>query len=183
MIIVEGPDGSGKSTLINYLKDELGLPVAPRVVSKDAEAMVDLVEWVNINLSEGFQPTIFDRHRLISEPIYGPILRDRLDTHFGDPLWLMGKLWALRDIKPVVIYCLPPLHLVWDNVKNDPENEVVAKYWITQALWGAYMNKAATHRLDDNAEAWLYDYSAPHAGVIRRSLVRSIISRINNQEV
>ena len=68
MIIVEGPDGAGKTTLIRQLQERWpDLAVAPRVVSKDAEAMVDLQEWVNINLSDGPQYKIFDRHRLISE--------------------------------------------------------------------------------------------------------------------
>ena len=41
MIIVEGPDGAGKTTVLQDLKTVFDLPVAPRVVSKETEAMVD----------------------------------------------------------------------------------------------------------------------------------------------
>lgn len=141
MIIVEGPDGGGKSTLVKKLAQELRLPVADKVVASDTTAMVDLVKWTEDNVARGFQPTIFDRHRLISEPIYGPILKPRQDSNFCDLTWLSQQLWLFYGCKPVIIYCLPDIRTVRANVaREDSDNEVVAGR--IAAIYAAYVNRA-----------------------------------------
>lgn len=141
MIVVEGPDGAGKTTLIKSLQEELQIPVAPRVVTKGTEAMVNLKDWVNNNLDEGFQPTIFDRYRLISEPIYGPILRNRQEPGFDRLEWLAPRLRRFYDLSPIIIYCLPPLEVVKANLIGDDDNkEVVGRI---DGIYSAYVAKAA----------------------------------------
>lgn len=141
MIIIEGPDGSGKSTLVNKLAQELRLPVADKVVASDTTAMTDLVKWTEDNVARGFQPTIFDRHRLISEPIYGPILKPRQDPSFCDLSWLSQQLWLFYGCKPVIIYCLPDIRTVRANVaREDTDNSVVASR--IAAIYAAYVNRA-----------------------------------------
>lgn len=141
MIIVEGPDGGGKSTLVQKLAHELRLPVADKVVASDTTAMTDLVKWTEDNVARGFQPTIFDRHRLISEPIYGPILKSRQDPKFCDLTWMSQQLWLFYGCKPVIIYCLPDIRTVRRNVtKVDTENEVVAGR--IAAIYAGYVNRA-----------------------------------------
>lgn len=141
MLIVEGPDGGGKTRLIERLSQDLGWQVAPRVVSKDAEAMVDLVKWVEDNLDGDLQPVIYDRHRLISEPIYGPLLRGDMEDGFCSKDWLRDKQIWFRSIAPLVIFCLPPLSTVLENVHDDPDNVAVDRY-ISQIYW-LYHNAAA----------------------------------------
>jgi nicotinamide riboside kinase len=141
VIIIEGPDGSGKSTLVNKLAQELRLPVADKVVASDTTAMTDLVKWTEDNVARGFQPTIFDRHRLISEPIYGPILKPRQDPSFCDLSWLSQQLWLFYGCKPVIIYCLPDIRTVRANVaREDTDNSVVASR--IAAIYAAYVNRA-----------------------------------------
>lgn len=142
MIVVEGPDGAGKTTLIEVLKEATGYEVAPRVVSKTTEAMVDLKEWTEENVERGFQRTIFDRHRLISEPIYGPLLRDDFEPGFDDPAWFAYHLGRFYQCRPIVIYCLPPLQTVLDNLRDDEDNSVVRPF--VREIYGAYYNKAMT---------------------------------------
>lgn len=125
MLIVEGPDGAGKTTLIEGLKERYGLEVAPRVVSKEAEPMVDLKAWVEDNLEKGFQDLIFDRHRLISHFIYAPIMGRFLGPGLDDFAWLTDAFFQFYAIKPLVIYCLPPRQAVIDNVTGDTDNLVV----------------------------------------------------------
>lgn len=136
MIVVEGPDGAGKTWMVNLLHEEFGYPIAPRVVSKDTEAMVDLQDWVDRNLDEGFQATIFDRYRLISETIYGPLLRGKAQPGFDNIRWLAPRLQRFYDIKPFIIYCMPPLAAVEANLDGDLDN--VAVVHKTRAIYSAY---------------------------------------------
>lgn len=160
MIVVEGPDGAGKTTLIKELCERTGLEVAPRVVSKDAEAMTDLVEWTERNVDRGFHLNIYDRHRLISEPIYGPIIRGTLEPGFDDPNWFYTMLHQFYLNDPVIVYCLPPLQVVWNNVKDDRDNDVVNQGDTIKKIWMAYMNKAYTeHLLRPSPETFVYDYT------------------------
>lgn len=141
MIVVEGPDGAGKTTLIQTLSHNLGIDVAPRVVTKDTEAMVDLREWVDENLKLGFQATIFDRYRLISETIYGPILRQKSQPGFDQMSWLGPRISHFYHHKPIIIYCLPPLATVLGNIKDDEDNKAVVNS--IESIYSAYVARAA----------------------------------------
>lgn len=156
MIICEGPDGAGKTTLIQQLSTELDLPVAPRVVSKDTEVMVDIGKWVEENLNAGFQHKIFDRHRLISESIYAPIMDRESDASFSQLNWLTRMMYQFYSIRPVIIYCLPPSEVVWDNVESDPDNRAIRDY--IPSLYQAYVSRAAIDLNRPNT--FLYDYTA-----------------------
>lgn len=158
MIIVEGPDGAGKTTLIEQLKERYGLEVAPRVVTKGAEAMVDLKVWVEENLDQGFQYLIFDRHRLISEYIYGPLLRKEQQPGFTDLIWSWRMLDRLyNDVNPLIIYCLPSLEVVKANVSGDPENEVIAEH--IEAMYAAYVHRIALDQIHRPRHTIIWDYT------------------------
>lgn len=175
MIIVEGPDGAGKTTLIKTLVEATGLPVAPRVVSKDAEAMVDLVKWTEDNVQAGFQPLIFDRHRLISEPIYGPVLRAELTPEFMDTEWFYTQLDNLYACNPFIIYCLPSIHTVWANIMSNDDNAIFhSRMGTIQAIYGAYLNKGMTESIFRN-RTFTFDYNDP---IDVHRVLPNIISRI-----
>ena len=159
MLIVEGPDGAGKTTLVKELSEYLNIPVAPRVVTQRTEAMIDLRDWVDNNLEEGFQRTIFDRYRLISETIYGPILRDQQHPGFDDLMWLGERLQKFYNIGPILIYCLPKLEVVQHNLENDEDNEVVLPR--IKSIYSAYINRAALDFNLAGSEVYLYDYTLP----------------------
>ena len=141
MIIVEGPDGSGKTTLVNWLKEELQLEVSPRVVSKETRALIDLQTWVDNNLELGLVPRIFDRHRLISEPIYGPILRDDAEPGFDSLSWLGPRMARFYNLKPLIIYCLPSMAEVMKNLRNDPDNIAVIDR--AERIYRSYVSRVA----------------------------------------
>lgn len=158
MIIVEGPDGAGKTTLIKQLQAEFNIEVAPRVVTKNAEAMVDLKAWVEKNLTDGFQYQIFDRHRLISEFIYGPLLRKEQEPGFSDLTWAYMSLNRLyNEVSPVIIYCLPPLETVRANIMADHENAVVANH--VDAMYTAYVHRAALDWVNNPGRVIVWDYT------------------------
>lgn len=128
MLIVEGPDGSGKSTLCKELSLALDWPIADRVVDKDTKAMGDLTSWTEANVSRGFQGTIFDRHRLISGPIYGPIMRrgpvSQRELYKID--WVEAMTAQFMRCSPIIVFCLPPFETVVKNLDNDPDNLAVS---------------------------------------------------------
>lgn len=157
MIIVEGPDGAGKTTLIRHFTED-GIPIAPRVVSKDTKAMTNLQDWVDNNLDEGFQGVIYDRYRLISEPIYGTILRDHPEPGFADLKWLGPRLRRFYELEPIIIYCLPPLDVVVENIKNDPDNQVVLPY--IRRIYSAYIAKAAADLEFAPGTVRVWDYTS-----------------------
>ena len=142
IIIVEGPDGAGKTTLIRELSARYNIPIAPRVVSKEAEGLGGNGKaWVEENLAQGFQYTLFDRHRLISEFIYGPVLRTEQEPGFTDMWWVYKSLQRFYSLGPLVIYCLPPLELVRANVLHDDDNSAVAKF--IEPIYSSYLHRFA----------------------------------------
>lgn len=154
MIVVEGPDGAGKTTLIRELSARYGLEVNERVVSKETNAMFDLKQWVEQNLNEGFQWKLFDRHRLISEFIYGPVLRK--NQRFTDRAWVWNALRRFQLLSPTIIYCLPPLEIVRANVMYDDDNTAVAHS--IEQIYAGYVHRAS---LDDLAKhnVIVWDYT------------------------
>ena len=161
MILLEGPDGSGKTTLARNLASNLRIEIAPRVVSKEAKALTDLVQWVNQNLREGPQAKIFDRHRLMSEFIYGNALRTRPEpgfTDFPNVLNWQTKLW--QEIDPLVVFCLPPLDIVMGNVVEDEDNQVVWEK--IPVIYSAYLQLASMSYLYQPDRVLFYDYTMSH---------------------
>jgi hypothetical protein len=115
--------------------------------------MVDLVQWVEDNLAEGLQPMIFDRHRLISEPIYGPVLREQMQPGFDDMEWLYAKQQEFREMQPFVIFCLPPFDAVWSNIEHDDDNKVVREH--IRTIYWLYFHAASTWE----AHSSVWDYT------------------------
>jgi len=119
--------------------------------------MVNLQDWVDNNLEEGFQHTIFDRHRLISETIYGPVLRKQQQPGFTDIGWLGPRLERFYSLEPIIIYCLPPLEVVKANILGDDDNKVVADH--IEAIYTAYTTRAALDLMYSPGFTWVFDYT------------------------
>lgn len=157
MIIVEGPDGAGKTRVAATLAEKFGLPIAPRVVASNTEAMVDLVKWTEQNLAQGFQRMVFDRHRLISDPIYQAVLPWRPDNStFYDPVWFLDRVGEFHEIDPIIIYCLPPKKVVLANVAlEETDNSAILEH--AAKIYDAYVAKASFDQA--TMSALTYDYA------------------------
>lgn len=97
-VIIEGADGTGKSTLAGVLSNALRMPVVPRTPKPKNSR--ELVAKYKRHLE--IENAIHDRHPVITEFIYARVLRgiDRRD----DPFWYHA--WnSLMIQRPVIILC------------------------------------------------------------------------------
>lgn len=123
MIILEGPDNAGKTTLGKHLVAELGLELI-----HGGDAPKDLAEcWTRIDkIMDHPNPAIFDRVIQISEQIYGNVFRN---TTFFDCHKEISRL--RRKHYPLIIYCRPDisklLHLEEKDFRADEEKSHVKK--------------------------------------------------------
>lgn len=165
MIVVEGPDGSGKTQLVKSLQLMTGFPLTPKAVSPDQKAYVDMPNYIETHLAMGFGKRLYDRFTLISGPIYGPLhgMRPPNDIYMDE---IQGYIWKGRfynRVKPLIIYCLPPVDVVKANVeREDTDNSVVSEVW-EQAYW-AYRMKLDEDLLLAADRVYRYDYTQdePH---------------------
>lgn len=108
MIVIEGCDNSGKSTLARKLTDDL-----PAMYIRRAFKFVDgddIVLFTGMVLSMAARfPTVLDRAPWIGENVYGPVIRGKSllnDDH-------MDQVWSLiRSRRTLTIYCRPPTNII-----------------------------------------------------------------------
>lgn len=104
MIIVEGFDNTGKSTLVNRLSKDLKLlTINNQQRPTDIHESFRYLDGV-LYLASNF-PVIVDRWQPISEPIYGPICRG---TAMFSSASLERQLRMTLSANPLIIYCRPP---------------------------------------------------------------------------
>ena len=101
MIIVEGMDNSGKTQLSEYIAEKFNIPLLKRPKDKS-----ELVEEAFMLLS--LNPNaVLDRCAIISEMMYGPILRGGTVFDLGGPHRWIFYMDKLVRCKPLVFYCRP----------------------------------------------------------------------------
>jgi hypothetical protein len=129
IIIVEGPDGAGKTTLINKMVHTLNLPVHARSANSDGSATqstegsrgANLSLWAYNDVTTQLnQPTsIYDRHCLISEFVYGPILRAHVPVEMTGPATRLLIQMLAKQV--LVVYCRPPNENLVINCRKTPQ--------------------------------------------------------------
>jgi len=157
MIIVEGPDGAGKSTLVAQIEQMWGVTREPRAVSKEAKSLVPIGEYIEGELEKGFGKRIYDRFALISSPMYMGLPDRTFRDQMLDRDWLMNMHTKFKRIDPVIIICLPPLKIVKRNV-NKGEDNLVVQETIEEIYW-LYHNWYCSHHPFNSSTA-LWDYTS-----------------------
>lgn len=173
MIVVEGPDGAGKTTLIEKLATEFALPIAPKIVASDMSSQVlSKKAWCESNVSKGFSATLYDRHCLISEPIYNIVTRSSFDPGFDDVGWLSAMMTMFyKWCSPLIIYCLPDLDTIRTNIEDDPDQPQRVKDAIRK-IYGLYVAKAAADV--PQAGALIYDYTTTPVETMLRQVAGAV---------
>jgi hypothetical protein len=140
MIIVEGPDGTGKSTLIAKLSEDLDIPkheraVRDRLGPSDLQgqslwqwAYHDVTTWPSQALA------IYDRHPLVSEYIYGPVIRGASAPGFNQPT--AQGLRRKMEQQCLLVLCIPPHEVYIANLKLEEQMEGVDEHAVQ--LYGLY---------------------------------------------
>lgn len=124
-IILEGPDGSGKTTLKKTLLEHypLYLKEMPRFSTSTGGPHEGLGHLVNNDLEHWFDDSdlhvpLYDRYPLISDPIYSVATgRDH------DPTLALVDPSTVRQMKrnALVILCLPPLAVTTANIAKEEQ--------------------------------------------------------------
>lgn len=159
MIILEGPDGAGKTTLAETLTGLTSLTLHERASTSTGGPVDDIYEWAEADvLTWPVQKLqVYDRHPLISEPIYGSVLRGGFDPRFNGPR--SAELYSRLAGYGCVIFCLPDLETVMSNLDGD-ENQLAGVEQHATELWSAYVNAyhAFKHRYNLPL-LYRYDYT------------------------
>jgi hypothetical protein len=121
VIIIEGCDGTGKTRLIQRLAKDLGIPIHERASSSKEGPRQDLYEWAmrDVGTWRDQHMSLYDRHPLVSEFIYGPIVRGHIDDRF----YSLESLQTCRAFaqNAMIILCDPGD----DEVKHNLASETV----------------------------------------------------------
>lgn len=158
LIIVEGVDGAGKTTLIQNFRQVASKHCfiisrsGPPKTTEDCLRPMALFHAASRN-----SPIIVDRHPLISEPIYGPIIRgvSMVDPPFN---WELA-IQMVAQVADRVIYCKTDLETAQKASRRERQMDGVHdKYWALYQAYDQYMESLA--RL--GVKVVEYDWTAPH---------------------
>lgn len=113
MIILEGPDNAGKTTLAKQLSKALGIPERHSERPNPAWTPVECLEHSSRQLRP--QRAILDRVYAISEPIYGPVCRGK--SALGDKA--REAILDLYQRPYLIIYCRPRRATILQNAGRE----------------------------------------------------------------
>ena len=102
-IIIEGPDGAGKSTLAKQLAESLNLEIVHFVAPTDNTPQFEMYRDFMIDA----QNVILDR-AWYSDMVYGPVFRGKAEIRSSD----MRELERGAE-DTFVIYCTGPVYEMW----------------------------------------------------------------------
>lgn len=173
MIIVEGPDGSGKTTLAKRLHEDLnarGLNVSLNVskgdvpqdpLGKALDAIADSLRWRHD--PSKFRPVIYDR-LVLSEVVYGRILRESWQAGLN-PQAASLLLGMMGDLRTPLIFCMPPAEQIVENALRSEqlggvkENlEEICDYY-SQIFHILYEGRNDTAKTGNTPELFVWDYT------------------------
>ncbi len=102
MILVEGLDNTGKTTLVSHLAERYPqLQMRPSIGNKHDLHQIRLAAYDEAYKNNSLM--LADRSRIISEWVYGPILKKREPAYPYDVWMRYLTLWTLKP--HYVIYC------------------------------------------------------------------------------
>jgi hypothetical protein len=127
MLIVEGPDGVGKTTLCQELVNS-GL--VHQILQSPARSHVTDLWWASVRLMQeyGDNPRIAIDRLLFSEIVYGPTLRGTCKFKLQEVRDIFRAIMTDKMVQ-LVIFCLPGTQVFHEDDPRDPRLYPIYDYW------------------------------------------------------
>lgn len=174
-VIVEGPDGSGKTSLIEKLRQNIPhLTHHLKASTSQGGPIPDLAQWTvtDVQTMASQAPSIYDRHPLISEPIYGSLLRTEQDSKFFNADWISLNLQRASQ-NSLLLLCMPRFYSIEKNVRASQDNQMGGVVENIETIVHLY-NMFYELRVWPGVLA-TYDYEQEQADLRIISLVRRVV--------
>ncbi len=175
MIVVEGPDGAGKTTVCERICREFNLKMGERSIKNRDEIYKSTREDSWRALYEEFRcvapPKVWDRLGPFSDPIYASLgipLKNGVPTP-RQCAFSKKEIRMYRDClrtMGLVILCLPPLEVVLENVQKEYQLEGVPT--LTKHVYTGYRITMAR-----NPMYYKYDYTRSYTNPVGHSAARN----------
>lgn len=151
MLIFTGMDNSGKTTLVNKVSQDLGLPVVKSMGpdhTKDEKHIWFLDQMTRERAFPG--SVIFDRFLPFEEMVYGKVLR-------GDPIYFLDDPYmkSLKDLDPTIVYTRPPSEIIFNFGDREQMEGVIETKEKLLAAWDDLMWRMKTRGWN----VQVYDYT------------------------
>jgi hypothetical protein len=156
MIILEGPDGGGKTHLANRICEEFDLEYMryEGVSSTSGPDGPAIIEWWDDQISSNKQK-VYDRCFYISEPIYQLATPHR--ELIAAPVTMIHGILRLTNFTPLTIFCIPPWEAAIANVSQRERLEGVDDLALKKIHWAYHVAYALwSEALYHNVSHWDY---------------------------
>lgn len=100
MIIVIGPDNTGKTSLVNHLIHEFSLKQLPKFGKRPWDAPQEWADWILNNMT--LKPNVIVDRMYFDEFAYGPVMRGDICLTYNEVRAIDA---SMAKFKPLVIWC------------------------------------------------------------------------------
>lgn len=131
IIIIEGPDGAGKTTLANKIHQQTGYMLLHRSQPKSEEEKAKMMDEY-LDVIKSGKNCIMDRC-WYSEMVYGPVMRDAAVISYPQMYTLERQVARTGGM---IIHCTGSLQTLWKRCLSRGEDYIVDKATFTRIYNG-----------------------------------------------